>query len=915
MSLPEEVSSDKTGAAHRDAQPSPPSNGAVEAPWNRSAEAVMEALDTGPEGLSESEAKRRLERYGPNQMRSFERRGVWSILYDQLKSMVIALLVAAAGVSLFFGDYVEAGAIGGVIVVNTLIGFFTELRAVRSMEALQEFEQAEADVRREGSIREVPARELVVGDIVDLESGDVAPADLRIVEESELEMDEAALTGESVPVDKQLEPVEKEAPLAERATMTFKGTAVTRGEALGVVVATGMETEVGEVAEMVAAAGSERTPLEKRLDKLAARLVWLTLLVAAVVAASGLVAGRDTYLMLQTAVALAVAAIPEGLAIVATLALARGMWRMVERNALVRRLSSVETLGATNVICTDKTGTLTEGRMTLERVELGEQSVDIDLREGSVRFLVDSEEVEADAHLQCLLEISVLATAAEPPGEDHEAGSGDPMDIALMEFGMCADCARDDLMEERPEERLEAFSGDTKMMATFHRCGDELEVAVKGAPEAVLAASTSQLDGDESLPMDDEARRAWLERSESVAAQGFRVLAVAKRRVDRVEADPYEDLEFLGLIGFVDPAREDVRPAIETCRRAGIRVVMVTGDHPATAGHIAREVRMVDDDHTQVLDGAELEDIEQLSESDRKRLRDALIFARVSPRQKLNLIDLHQEAGDIVAMTGDGVNDAPALKSADIGVAMGQRGTEVAREAADMVLLDDAFATIETAIEQGRVIFNNIRKFVVYLLSGNVGEILAVAIAAAAGMPLPLLPLQILYLNMINDVFPALALGVGPGGEAVMERSPRDPDEPFLRGAHWGVIGAYGVVIGATVLGSFAVAAHGYGMSESEAVTVSFLTLSLGRLWHALNMRDRETTLFNNEVVANPWMWGAFAVSLALLAIAVWVEPLADILEISPPSSTGWMIILLASLVPVVLGQLYLTARRLLGRG
>ncbi|QDG49593.1 cation-transporting P-type ATPase [Persicimonas caeni] len=896
-------------------QPSEGSEPVVETPWAKSSDDVLDELDSSAEGLSDGESERRRDEYGPNQLRQFERRGMWSVLIDQLKSMVVLLLAVAAGVALIFGDYIEAAAIAAVIVINTIIGFVTELRAVRSMEALQEFEDIECEVIREGTEETISARELVPGDVVALESGDVVPADLRLVDVAELSIDESALTGESVPVEKRVEAADTDSPLAERHSMAYKGTAVASGSSKGVVVATGMKTEIGEIAGMVAAAGAEQTPLEERLDKLARRLVWVTLVVAAIVVGAGILAGRDLFLMVETGIALAVAAIPEGLAIVATIALARGMWRMVHRNALVRRLSSVETLGSTNVICVDKTGTLTENRMRARRYELESGSVDVDKQGEGLRFERGGEEVDVhdDEVLRRLVIASVLANTADMDDADSGEAGGDPMEVALLELGQRAGFAREELTDEMPEDRVESFSRETKMMATFHDTDEGMLVAVKGAPEAVIDAASSYMADGECKDFDDESRKRWKERNQQAAADGLRMLAVASKTADSSDVDPYEGLCMLGLVGLVDPPRSDVPEAVERCRHAGIQVVMVTGDHPATAGHIAHAVNLVDDEDPQVVRGDELADPEHFSDEQKEKLLGTSIFARVSPRQKLNLIDLHQDAGRIVAMTGDGVNDAPALESADIGIAMGERGTEVAREAADMVLLDDAFSTIVAAVEQGRIIFNNIRKFVIYLLSGNVGEIIAVGVAAVLGLPLPLLPLQILYLNMINDVFPALAIGVGPGSGQEMEHPPRDPEEPFLQRFHWGVIAAYGVVIAGTIFGAFLTAYQGFGMSQEEAVTVSFLTLSLSRLLHVFNMRDDDTGFIDNDIVKNKWIWGAFVVSLGMLALAIFFGPLASILEVTVPSATGWAIIGVASLVPLIVGQIYLAIRGIRG--
>ncbi|MFP4624635.1 MAG: cation-translocating P-type ATPase, partial [Gemmatimonadota bacterium] len=450
------------------------------------------------------------------------------------------------------------------------------------------------------------------------------------------------------------------------------------------------------------------------------------------------------------------------------------------------------------------------------------------------------------------------------------------------------------------------FDRETTMMASFHGqdAGGTL-VAVKGAPEAVIQAASRVDSQDGPASLDDDGRREWRERSEAMAGEGLRVLALAYREADE-DAEPYEDLVLMGLVGLLDPPREGVADAVRECRGAGIRVVMVTGDHPETARQIAASVGIGEADALDVVTGAELRDAD---EARRKEIVDAAVFARVDPRQKLNLVDGYQDRGEILAMTGDGVNDAPALKSADIGIAMGKRGTEVAREAADMVLLDDAFGSIVAAVHYGRVIFRNVRKFGVYLLSGNVGEIVAVGVASAAGAPLPLLPLQILYLNLVNDVFPALALGVGKGERHVMDRPPRDPTESILERRHWTAIVLYGLVIALAILGAFFYALHGLELDTGAAVTTAFLVVSFARLLHVFNMRDHHAGILRNEVTRNPFVWGAIGVCVALLALAVYVAPLADVLELQPPTGAQWLVIGLGSLAPLVAGQLYLGIR------
>jgi len=880
----------------------PPSTraGTQDAPWQAPPNRVLDALESAPEGLDNDEAQRRLDEYGPNRLQEIEHRSVLEILWEQLKSLVVLLLVVAMGVSFLFGQTIEGLAIAVVLAINTAIGFFTEWRAVRSMEALQKLGEVTARVRRNGETQVIPAKEVVPGDIVLTESGALIPADLRLLEGDRLQVDESALTGESMPVDKNTEPVAPDTPLAERTCMAYKGTAVAEGRGTGVVVATGMETELGAISAMVETAETGETPLEQKLDRLGRRLVWLTVGIAATVAGAGLLAGRPLFLMIETGIALAVAAIPEGLPIVATVALAHGMWIMLRRNAFIRRLSAVETLGATTLICTDKTGTLTENRMAARRLLLADRPVDLSPGERP-----DLDVDDTDPRLQTAIEVGVLCNGAEYNADAPEESTGDPLELALLALGHDTGRARPTLLDEYPLVKEVPFDRETTMMATYHEGDDGPFVAVKGAPEAVLDACTSVVDVDGVADLGDDDRAEWHEKSEDLAAEGLRVLALARRPIDTEDAPPYEDLALLGLVALLDPPREDVRPVIERCQQAGIRVAMVTGDHPETARAIAEAVGL-DVDGERVVKGDLFTDIDALDDGQRERLRQAVVFARVTPKQKLDLVDLYQDAGQIVAMTGDGVNDAPALRSADIGVAMGKRGTDVAREAADMVLRDDAFSSIIAAVNQGRVIFDNIRKFVVYLLSGNVGEILGVGAAATVGLPLPLLPLQILYLNVLNDVFPALALGVGRGTEGAMDRPPRDPDESVVTPHHWRLIGGYGALIAVTLLGAFLVALYPLGMSTAQAVTVSFLTLSISRLLHVFNMRTPESGLFDNEISRTPYVWGAIALCLGLLLLAVYWPPLASILSVVPPGFDGWILIAGASVLPLLVGQAYL---------
>jgi len=881
----------------------------INQPWARSRQEILEAMSVSREqGLDASEVQRRRKRHGSNRLRRAEQKGGWRILVEQFQSPIVLLLAVAAAFSFLFGDWVEGLAIVAALLINTGIGFLMEYRAVRAMEALQELTRVETKVLRGGRLREVPAEELVLGDIVHLEGGDVVTADLRLLESSKLQANESTLTGESVPVGKGVEPLKEDTPLAERSNMVFKGTAVTRGSGQGVVVATGMDTELGQISSLVEEASEEATPLEKRLGRLGQRLLWITLAIGAVVVVGGIIAGKEFFLMVETGIALAVASIPEGLPIVATIALARGMWRMARRQAIVNHLSAVETLGSTTVILTDKTGTLTENQMTARRyllpsgeVEVTGEGLEVDgefQRDGSA---IDPAEQEI---LRRALEVGVLCNNSSFRAEEGQT-IGDPTEVALLVSGAKAGLHRDQLLERMPEAREVAFDPQVKMMATYHERDGRYRVAVKGAPEAVLEVSSHILTPEGEQEMSDQEREQWQDRGLHMAEQGLRVIALASKQVRDVESEPYRDLTFLGMAGLLDPAREEVRPAITSCKRAGIGVVMVTGDQSATAHNIASAVQLVEGQQVETVHGRELRDIEELSQQERERLLRARIFARVDPKQKLDLIALFQDAGEVVAMTGDGVNDAPALKKADIGVAMGQRGTQVAKEAADMVLKDDAFTTIVVAIEQGRVIFNNIRKFVLYLLSCNMAEVLVVGGASLVNAPLPIRPLQILYLNLLTDVFPALALGVGEGDLAIMERPPRDPSEPILSRSHWLAIGGYGTVITLSVLGGLAVSLLWLGMEQRRAVTISFLILAFAQLWHVFNMRDRGTHLVRNEVVQNRYVWGALVLCVGLLLAGVYLPVLSAVLGTVDPGTDGWLLTIGMSLIPLLVGQVF----------
>ena len=858
---------------------------APRAPWSEAPGQVAAGLGVDPErGLDQRAAVARLRRDGPNRLQAIEPRSVLGILWAQLRSLLVGLLAVAAVLGFVSGDTVEAYAILAVIALNTAIGFFSELRAVRSMEALRRLGVTRCRVRRDGRLRALPAEALVPGDVVVVEGGDLVPADLRLIEAARLQVDESALTGESLPVDKQPEPVPADTPLAERRCMLYRGTAVHAGSALGVVTATGMSTEVGAISRLVAQAAPQSTPLERRLDRLGRRLAVLTLAVVVVIGALGMLEARDPMLMVMTGIALAVAALPEGLPVVATLSLARGMRRMARRNAVIKRLSAVETLGATTVICTDKTGTLTENRLTVthlvlpggEPVQVPVDAVPAELQDGAAR----------------LLDVGRLCNNA---ALNEDGGVGDPLEVALLQAASALPASGQQRLAEEP------FDPVRRLMATVHSVEGGCRVAVKGAPEALPERSVPQADATgRPRPLTAPERQRWLEANQALARGGLRVLALGERYCASVPDDPYAEVVLLGLVGLMDPPRAEVKPAIAQCRAAGIRVVVVTGDQPATAGFVAQEMGLFDavGQASPVLPGEALERPEDYGGE--QAVLAAGVFARVSPEQKMALVTRLQAHGDVVAMTGDGVNDAPALRQADIGVAMGQRGTEVARQTAAMVLRDDAFASIASAVTQGRVIFANIRRFAVYLLSCNLSEVLVVGLATLAGGPLPLLPLQILFLNLVTDVFPALALGAGEADGSEMRSPPRPPAEPILTRQHWWRIAWYGGAITLTTLMAFALALGPLAATERQAVAVAFLTLALAQLWHVFNMRPAGSSRWSNAITRNPYVWGALGVCVILIGLAVFYPPLAHVLQLARPTPEQWTLVIVASVLPAL---------------
>ncbi|MGQ4555203.1 HAD-IC family P-type ATPase [Halobellus sp. GM3] len=847
--------------------------------WHtRNSEAVLEELDTTAAGLTTEAAADRMRREGRNEITGDRGRGALRIFLAQFSSALIWVLIVAAVLSVAIGHLVDAALIGIILLANGVFGFVQEFRAERSLDALRELSTPEVVVRRDGTEREIEATELVPGDVVLVEQGDVVPADARLTDANNLEVDEATLTGESVPVGKATEALDAETPLAERTNMLYKGTNVTRGNAVAVVVATGMETEVGEIATALIGTEDPDTPLQRDLDRLARRLGIGVVALSALIVPLLVYEGRGFVQAGLTAVSLAVAAIPEGLPAVVTLTLALGVRTMAEENALVRTLPAVEALGSVDVVCTDKTGTLTEGRMRVRAAWV--DGATFDLGE------VDGESTERAGRLDRLLEIGALCN-------DATAEEGDPTERALVAGAEAHGIDVGARRERRPRRDEVPFSSERKRMATIH---DDV-IYVKGAPKEVLDRSTRVLGPDGPVDLDGEAAARIEAQVDAFAADALRVLGFAYRErgasetgdgsvaggdpggdVGSADDDPESDLVFVGLQGLIDPPREEVRSAIEDTHRAGIDVKMITGDNALTARAIAEQVGI----ESAVLTGQEVEALDD--EALRARVDEVDVYARAEPTHKVRILDALQANGHAVAMTGDGVNDAPALKSADVGIAMGIRGTDVAKQASDIVLLDDNYATIRNAIRRGRTIFDNVWKFVAYLLSANAAEVAVVFVASLFGY-LVLPAVQLLWINLLTDGLPALALGTDPAGD-VMEREPRERTLGIIDGEMVRFIGGAGLTGTALFLGLLFYTLDGAPAVTPYAMTMvftGFVGFEFVKLYVVRWMRD-------TPVLSNPWLVASVGASL-LLQLAVLYTPLNKYFGTVPLGLADWGIL------------------------
>ena len=845
---------------------------------------VCSHLKTTPAGLSNDEAARRLAEYGPNELQAGRRTPPWALLLGQFKNVLIIILLIATVLSAFLGHTVEAIAIIVIVLFAVLLGFIQEYRAERAIEALRQMAAPTATVLRGGHEAELPARDLVPGDIIRLEAGDKIPADVRLIEAVNLQMEEAALTGESVPVEKHTDALSNpELALGDRRNMGYAGTAVTYGRGRAVVVAAGMNTEFGKIAQMLETVETGRTPLQQNLDKVGRALAIAAFAIVAVIVGVGLLRGQPFIDMIVFGIALAVAVVPEALPAVVTVSLAIGVQRMVKRHALVRRLPAVETLGSTSVICSDKTGTLTKDEMTAREVFVAGQTIQISGSgyEPQGQFSRDGQPIEPPVPLTRLLQAAALASDArivQTEGRWHV--QGDPTEGALVVAAAKAGLDKADLDARWPRIDEIPFSSETKRMTTLHQGPKGVVAYAKGAPEVIIGSCTRLLteQGDESL---DAARQ--------MAGRALRVLAIAEKQ-DATLEDAEHEMTFLGLVGMIDPPRPEAKAGIQTCEQAGITTVMITGDHPVTAQAVARELGLLKTGH--VITGPELEATNQ--DDFERKVEDIEVYARVSPAHKLRVVTALQKKGHVVAMTGDGVNDAPALKKADIGIAMGITGTDVTKEAAAMMLTDDNFASIVAAVEEGRIIYGNIKKYLMYLLSSNLGEIGLMGVASLLGLPLPLTAVQILYVNLATDGLPALALAVDPPEPDLMRRPPRPSGQGiFTRPvvALMSVGGIWSTIVNLSLFGW----AINTQRSAEEAQTMVFVSLVLIQFFKAYNFRsDRHSVL--NRPFANKWLNLAIVWELMLLTLIVYLPVLHKPFGTFSLTLVDWGIIIAISL-------------------
>ena len=867
---------------------------------------LLKQFNTSEEGLSSDEAKKRLEQNGPNALAQGKKKTMFQKFFDQFKDfMIIVLLVAALISGLVANEWADAGLILAVVIVNAIFGVFQESKAEEAIDALREMSTPEAHVKRNGKLETISSEDLVVGDVVLLEAGDIVPADIRLLDSASMKIEESALTGESVPVEKEAEILpDEDIPLGDRKNMAFMNSNVTYGRGTGIVVGSGMNTQVGQIAGMINKAEETGTPLQDNLNSLGKTLTWLILGIAAVIFAVGIFNNHEGLPMNQlviemmlVAISLAVAAIPEGLPAIVTIILALGTTRMAKRKALVRKLPAVETLGSTEIVASDKTGTLTQNKMTVEKVyQYGKLQDASDPISGTDKVL------------------QVMTFANDTKVQNDGVLVGDPTETALVQFGFDHDYKVEDELQKEPRVAEVPFDSERKLMSTIHQLSDgKFLVAVKGAPDMLLQRVTRiQASKDEVRTFTDADKTELLKQNKAMATQALRVLAMGYKIIDaipdKVDTETVEnDLIFAGLIGMIDPERPEAAKAVEDAKKAGIRPIMITGDHQDTAEAIAGRLGIIkpgDDDA--VITGAQLD---QMSDEEfAKKVKQYSVYARVSPEHKVRIVSAWQDKGKVVAMTGDGVNDAPALKSADIGIGMGITGTEVSKGASDMVLADDNFATIIVAVEEGRKVFSNIQKSIQYLLSANLGEVLTLFMMTLLGWDI-LQPVQLLWINLATDTFPAIALGVEPTEPGIMDRKPRGRKSSFLGGGIGSSIIYQGILEGLITLGVYGLAIMFPVHTESaamhaDALTMAYATLALIQLFHAFNVKSTYQSIFSVHPFKNKMFNIGVATSFIMVALTIVVPGFNKLFHVTELNLLQWSIVLGAGVLMIIVVEI-----------
>ena len=872
--------------------------------FSKSKEETLKEFNVDPiAGLSSEEAQERLDTYGENKLKSRPKKSLIAIFFSQMKNMLIYVLLGATVITIGIGEYVDAVIILSVVILNAVIGVVQEHKAGKAIEALQKMITPRTLVRRDGVVKEINSEEIVPGDIVILDAGRYVPADLRLIESANLQIEESSLTGESVPSDKDSKAIHEDPkiPIGDKSNMSFMSTHVTYGRGEGVVVATAMNTEMGKIAEILDEENDEMTPLQKRLDELGRILGYMAIGICTLIFIIALIQKRDLFEMFLTAISLAVAAIPEGLSAIVAIVLAIGVTKMSKINAIVKKLTAVETLGSVNIIFSDKTGTLTQNKMTVLKYYTFNNLKDAASTATDYKLTSDEENL-----------ISSFALCSDATYENGQ-GTGDPTEIALLVFAEKYNLPKTSLNLKNKRVAERPFDSDRKLMSTLNEQGNGFRVHTKGALDNLLKLATSVLVDGKIVPITDEIKVKYLMIAEEMANDALRVLGVAFKDTDKLvdPEDMEKDLTIIGIVGMIDPPRLEVKASIAEAKNAGITSIMITGDHKNTAVAIAKELGIADSIN-QSLTGAEMDEL--LDEEFSEKIINYRVFARVSPEHKVKIVRAFKAKGNIVSMTGDGVNDAPSLKYADIGVAMGITGTDVSKNASDMILTDDNFTTIVHAIEEGRNIYNNIRKVVIFLLSCNLGEVIAIFASIIFFWPIPLLPTQILWVNLITDTLPAIALGVDPGDKDVMKNKPRDPKESFFANG-----AGVKAVIGGTLIGIltlmafwFGLREHGYSLGSRNipediltyARTMAFVVLAISQLFYSLTMRNSSKSIFQIGLFSNRYLIGAIIVGVILQVGVISIPFLADAFKVHGLSINDWSMVMVFSLVPLFVNEI-----------